>query len=126
MLRLLKFTFGRIYFFYRDVFHMRTKIHFYTSFVLALLIFANVFVLLNTFTLLFSGQASFNYTSPYYILIGNGLAFSILIIANVKQRYVAVLNEIQALPSADRKRLIVISNAYIALSMLALLPFAFI
>lgn len=123
MLQLFKYTFSRIYFFYRDVLHVRTKIHYYTSFVLALLIFANVFVLLNIFTLLFSGQASFDYTSPYYILIGNGLVFSILIIASVKQRYVTVLKEIQALPSVDKKRLSMISNVYVVMSLLALLPF---
>lgn len=126
MLRLFKYIFSRIYFFYQDVLHVRTKIHYYTSFVLSLLIFANVFVLLNIFTLLFFGQASFNYTSPYYILIGNGLMFSILIIASVKRRYVAVLKEIQVLPNDDRKRLTIISNAYIALSILALLPFVLI
>jgi len=126
MLQLLKYTFGRIYFFYKDALHVRTKIHFYTSFVLALLIFANVFVLINIFTLLISGQASFNYTSPYFILIGNGLMFSILIVASVKQRYVAVLKEIQALPNDDRKRLMIISNTYMALSILALLPFVLI
>jgi hypothetical protein len=126
MLKLFRYTFCRIYFFYRDVLHVRTKIHFYTSFVLGLLIFANVFVLLNIFTLLFSGQASFDYTSPYYILIGNGLVFSILIMASVKQRYVEVLKELQTLPNHDRKRLAVISNAYIVLSILALLPFILI
>ena len=125
MIQLFKYIFSRIYFFYRDVLHVRIKTHYYTSFVLALLIFANVFVLLNIFILLFSGQA-FDYTSPYYILIGNVLVFSILIMASVKRRYVIVLKEIQALPNTDKKRLAVISNTYIALSVLALLPFVLI
>lgn len=123
MLQLFKYTFGRIYFFYKDVLHVRTNTHYYTSFVLALLIFANVFVLLNIFTLLFLGQASFDYTSPYYILIGNGLVFSILIIASVKQRYVMVLKEIQALSNVDKKRLSTVFNVYVIMSLLAVLPF---
>lgn len=125
MLQLFKFTFSRIYRFYVDVLHVRKQIHFYASFVLALLIFANVFVIVNIYTLLFSGKASFDYTSPYYILIGNGLVISILIIMSVRHRYIAILKEIQALPVEDRKRLTIMSNAYIAISLLALAPFIF-
>lgn len=124
MVRFFKYNFSRIYNFYRDVLHVRTNTHYYASFVLSLLIFANVFVLLNLFTLLFSGQASFNYTSPYFILIGNLLMLFTFIIVR-KGKYIDVIKEIQALPADDRKVLTTFSNAYITLSILVLLPLVF-
>jgi hypothetical protein len=61
--------------------------------------------------------------SHYFIYVGNAVVFTVLIVPSFKHRYVAVIKEIQALPSLDKKKLTVIANVYMALSMLTLVPF---
>lgn len=123
MLQLFKFTFSRIYLFYHEVLHVRTRTHYYTSFVLSLLVFANIFALVNAFTLFFLDRMVLGVQSNYFIYVGNAVMFSILIVVSIKRKYLAVIKEITGLPDDERKRLSTISNVYVIVSLLALLPF---
>lgn len=123
MMQLFKFTFNMIYLFYQEILHVRTRTHYYSSFVLSLLVFANIFVLVNAFTMFFSNKMILVVQSPYFIYVGNGVVFSIFIVVSFKRKYLTVVKEIASLPNDEKKRLHTISIVYMILSLLAPLPF---
>lgn len=123
MIPLFKYLFAKIYFFYRDTLHVRTRTHLYSSFVLALMLFANIFALTNTIALLFFDKMILGSGSHYYIYVGNAVMLAVLVIVSFKRRYVALISEMQSLTDAEKKRLTVIANNYVSLSLIALVPF---
>lgn len=125
MLRLFKYLFVKIYIFYRDRLHVRTRTHLYTSFVLSLILFANVFVLTNAVALFFSNDIILSTSSYDYLYAGNAVMFSVLFIVSFKRRYIALINEIRALPDTENTKLALIAKVYVGLSLLALVPFIF-
>jgi hypothetical protein len=125
MIQMFKYIFSRIYLFYQNVLHVRRRTHFYTAFVLSLLVFANIFVIVNTFTFLLFDRMALGITSSYFIYIGNAVMFFMLIVVSISRKYVTVLKEIQLLQTSDKKKLTMISNVYVAISLVSLLPFIF-
>lgn len=123
MLQLFKYLFARIYFFYRDTLHVRARTHLYTSFVMSLILFANVFVLANTVSILLLDRVILGIGSYSFIYVGNAVMFTVLAAVSFKHRYATVIQEIQALPNHYKKRLTVIAGVYVLLSMLALVLF---
>lgn len=123
MLRLFKYLFVKIYLFYRDILHIKNRTHLYTSFVLSLLLFANIFVLTNVVTLLIFNKMILSTNSYYYIYAGNVVMLSVLIIVSFKRRYIALVNEIRLLPDTEEKKIARVAKAYVVLSLLALVPF---
>lgn len=123
MLPLFKYLFATIYLFYRDILHVRTRTHFFTSFVMALILLANVFVLVNALSILLLDRVILGIRSYSFIYLGNSVMFAVLAAVSFKQRYAIVIHEIQALPNHEKKRLKIIASVYVVLSMLALVPF---
>ena len=123
MMLLFKYIFSRVYIFYQDVLHVREHTHYYTSFVLSVLVFGNMFVLINILSLLLFGHTVLRSQSIYFIYLGNIVMFSIFVISSLKRNYLEVVKEIQALTNSDRKRLSIICNIYVTLSLMAVLAF---
>lgn len=121
MIQLLKHTFSRICVFYREALEVKRNVHYYAAFVLALLVFANVYTFINGFTLLAFHGIGFDYRSPLFILIGDTLVLSVIALVSIKQRYKVLIIESQALPTEEKQRLDMGSNGYIVITLVLLL-----
>jgi hypothetical protein len=86
------------------------------------LVFGNIFVLINSFALLFFGRMAFGVHSSYFLYIGNAVMFSVLIAVSIKKNHSLVVNEIKLLCNEDRERLSTKSKIYLIVSLLSLLP----
>lgn len=124
MLQLLSYTFCRIYFWYhgrlRDE---RGMLHYYSSFVLAFLVFGNVFLVVTIFALLVFGQPFFEVLLDFYILIGNIAVFGVVLVVSLKRRYIRMIQKFKNLSGADRSRMDTVSLYYIIVSLMSLVLF---
>lgn len=121
MVQLFKHTFSRLYLFYQDVLNVKRNTHYYASFVLALLMFANVYTVINGFTLLAYRRIVFDYRTPFFILAGNALVFTMIVMVSMKQRYKVLTAESQTLSIDEKKKLNKNSNAYVIITLVLLL-----
>lgn len=119
MIKLLKYIFCRLFLFYKDVLKASSKIHYNVSFVVALLLFGNIFLIINTFNTVVFGQSHFRELFIYYILIGNVLVFSMIAFASIKQMYKKWLEEFERLAKPEKTKLNIISVIYGAISLLS-------
>src|SRR5260221_9584626 len=123
MTQLFKYLFSRVYIFYRDVLHVNSNAHYYTSFVVSVLVFENMFVLINILSLLFFQYMPLTAQSINFIYLGNIVMFLIFILSSFNRNYLMIIKEIQTLANYDRKRLSVICNIYVALSLMVEMTF---
>lgn len=123
MILLFKYLFAKIYLFYRDTLHVRTRIHLYSSFVLSLILFANIFVLINLISYLFFDEIVLVTGLQYYIYAGNAVMLAVLIIVSSKRRYNILISQMQSLPESEKARLTVIAQVYVWVSLITLVPF---
>jgi hypothetical protein len=123
MLQLLKYTFYRIYFWYQSVFGAQREVHYYSSFILSLLLFGNVFLVVTIFSLLTFRQLFFEDLLTFYIILGNILVFSMLIFVSAKRRYVKILEDCKNVSGVEKERLNNLSSRYIIISFIPLLAF---
>lgn len=120
-MNIIQFFFARVYSFYLERLSVAKRSALvFTSFVVGLLGFVNAYCFINFFALMFTGAASFNHHSPFYIIIGNVFGFTTLFIFAWKRRYLEIYTYYKEMDRDQKKTLEYRSKRFILISFVGL------
>ena len=120
MLTIFKHIFCVLYIFYQHTLQIAKNTHYYVSVLLALLIFSNLYIIINGYSLFFLDKIVFDYRSPFFIAIGNGLVFIIILFTSYNKHYESLLEEFNRREAKEKVTLHKLSLVYVGISLLLL------
>jgi hypothetical protein len=105
MIKFFKYSFYRIHLFYQYAFKGNANIHHNVSVTVALMLFGDIFSVINIFNLIVFRDYFFPHLFLYYIILGNLLVFSLIVISSYKQRYKKWITDSDKLTDSEKNQL---------------------